>query len=246
MKAPRKRPTRPGPAEPTTGKSPFDIHLVMQRISDHVQALPKAAMFELADQGYRSLFEQLIACIISVRTREEVTIPTARALFATARTPAQVERLGPAGIDKLIRACTFHEPKSRDIHQIARRVVDEFGGTLPCDFDTLTSFRGVGSKCANLALGVACDLPHGVAVDIHVHRVTNRWGYVAASTPEKTMLQLQHALPREYSGVVNVPAGRRRRSSLNGSSDSCASLREMSAFFTQLQRSLRAMLAQSP
>ena len=111
----------------------------------------------------------------------------------------------------MIRTCTFHEPKSRTIHAIAKRVVKEFGGNLPCDFATLTSFSGVGPKCANLVLGIACNRPGGIPVDIHVHRVTNRWGYVEATAPEKTMAALEAKLPKEYWLEINkllVPFGK--------------------------------------
>ena len=120
-------------------------------------------------------------------------------------------KLTPQKIDDLIHACTFHEPKSRTIHAIAKRVVKEFSGQWPCDFETLTGFSGVGPKCANLVLGIACDKPGGIPVDIHVHRVTNRWGYVAAKTPEKTMAALEAALPKKYWVEINklmVPFGK--------------------------------------
>src|ERR687883_1124203 len=133
--------------EPRPDKRPFDVDEVIARIREAVRPLPKAAMFQLAEEGFDSPFEQLIACIISIRTLEEVTLPTARRLFARARTPAEVAALGPAAIDDLIGACTFHEPKAAQIHAIARRVVDEYGGTLPCDRDVLLSFHGVGPKC---------------------------------------------------------------------------------------------------
>src|SRR5262245_25463800 len=154
----------------------------MRRVRDAVRPFAKAALFELADEGFRSAFEQLVACIISVRTLDEVTLPTARRLFAVARTPAEVSRMTPEEIDRHIRACTFHEPKARQIQAIARRVVEEYAGHLPCDPEVLLSFHGVGSKCANLVLGIACDQPR-IAVDVHVHRVTNRWGYVHTATP---------------------------------------------------------------
>lgn len=172
---------------------------------------PKAVLFELAEQGFGSPFEILVACIITIRTLEEVSLPTALRLFHVARTPAQIAAMSPAQIDALIHACTFHERKSRTIHAIAQRAVQEYDGQLPCDFDTLTGFAGVGPKCANLTLGIACDRPGGIPVDIHVHRVTNRWGYVQASTPEKTMAALERALPRRYWVEINkllVPFGK--------------------------------------
>ena len=183
----------------------------MARLRDAVRDRPKAVLFELAERGYGSPFEVLVACVITIRTLEEVSLPTSLRLFEVARTPEQVAALTPGQIDDLIRACTFHEPKARTIHAIARRVVAEFGGKLPCDFATLTSFAGVGPKCANLALGIACDRPGGIPVDIHVHRVTNRWGYADGRTPEKTMAALEAKLPREYWVEINkllVPFGK--------------------------------------
>jgi endonuclease-3 len=125
-------------------KKPFDIDLVMRRLRTAVKPYTPAAMFQLADEGYRSLFEQLVACIISIRTLEEVTLPTCRRLFAAARTPGAVAKLTVGQIDELTRTCTFHEPKAKTIREIASQAVKEFGGELPCDFDKLTTFRGVG------------------------------------------------------------------------------------------------------
>jgi endonuclease-3 len=192
------------------GKRPFNIHVVIRRIRAAVEELAAAAMFELRDDGYGGLFEQLVACIISIRTRDEVSLPTAKKLFARARTAREIVALGPAGIDALIRSATFHEGKAHQIHAIAERVVDEFGGELPCDEATLLSFRGVGPKCANLALGVACGATK-ISVDIHVHRVTNRWGYVQTRTPEQTTAALEAKLPKRYWVEINrllVPFGK--------------------------------------
>jgi endonuclease-3 len=191
-------------------KQPFEIDVVIDRIREAVQPFPKAALFELAEEGYDSPFEQLVACMISIRTRDEVTLPTARQLFAVARTPITVSRLTPAQIEEQIRACMFHEGKARQIHEIAGRAVAEFGGTLPCESEVLQSFHGVGPKCANLVLGIACGQAR-IGVDIHVHRVTNRWGYVRTSSPEETMTALEAKLPREYWIEINrllVPFGK--------------------------------------
>jgi len=191
-------------------KKPFDIDQAIDRIRVAVAPLPKAAMFELADEGFDSPFEQLIACIISIRTFDEVMLPTARRFFARARTPIEVSQLTPTEIDKLIVASSFHERKAQQIHTIARRIVDEYGGTLPCDAEVLLSFAGVGPKCANLVLGIACGEAH-IGVDVHVHRVTNRWGYVQAATPERTMASLEAKLPHRYWVEINrllVPFGK--------------------------------------
>ena len=183
-------------------KKPFDIGLAIRRIRAAVRPWPKAALFELAEEGFNSTFEQLAACIISIRTYDEVTLPVARKLFERARTPAEVSKLTYEELDALINLSTFHERKASQILAIARRAVDEYDGELPCDSEVLRSFSGVGPKCANLVLGIACGEPF-ISVDIHVHRVTNRWGYIQASTPEKTLLELEAKLPRRYWIEIN-------------------------------------------
>ena len=191
-------------------KRRFDIHTVLRRIRAAVAEHADAAMFELAERGFKSVFQQLVACIISIRTRDEVSLPTAIKLLEGAGTPEDVAWLSVTQIDVLIRASSFHEAKAVQIRDIARRTVDEFGGELPCDFEVLTSFRGVGPKCANLTMGVVCGAER-ISVDIHVHRVTNRWGYIAASTPERTMRALEEKLPRKYWIEINrllVPFGK--------------------------------------
>ncbi|MGH7720529.1 MAG: endonuclease III domain-containing protein [Gemmatimonadaceae bacterium] len=182
----------------------------MRLLRSAVAAHADAAMFELADEGYRSPFEQLVACIISIRTLDEVSLPTARRLFEGARTPAEMARLGPARIDRLIRTSSFHEAKAYQIHAIAARVAGEMGGELPCDREVLLSFKGVGPKCANLTLGIACGETH-ISVDVHVHRVANRWGLVSERVPERTMAALERVLPRRYWVELNrllVPFGK--------------------------------------
>ncbi|HEX7049231.1 MAG TPA: hypothetical protein VF188_03380 [Longimicrobiales bacterium] len=191
-------------------KRRFDIDAVMRRIRQAVRRFPPAALFALADEGYDSPFEQLVACILSIRTRDETMLPMARKLFARARTPAAVAALAPAELAELIGASRFHERKVRQIRAIARRIEAEHGGRLPCDGETLRSFEGVGPKCANLVLGIACGIPR-VGADVHVHRVTNRWGYVETRTPEQTTAALEARLPRRYWIEINrllVPFGK--------------------------------------
>lgn len=193
-----------------TPKEPHDIDQMMSRLREAVRPFPKAAMFELAEAGFASPFEQLVGCIISIRTYDEVTLPAAKRLFARARTPAEMARLAPHEIEALIRPATFGERKAEQIRALAGRVADEFGGELPCNRDVLLSFDGVGPKCANLTLGIACGLPL-ISVDIHVHRVTNRWGYIQTKTPEKTITALEAKLPQRYWVEINrllVPFGK--------------------------------------
>ncbi|HEX5415432.1 MAG TPA: endonuclease III [Chloroflexota bacterium] len=193
-----------------TEKLPFDIDVVVSLIREAVRDLPPAVLFQLADEGYGTPFEQLVACIISIRTLDEVTERVARQLFARARTAADFNLLSVEELDELIAESNFHAGKALQIKAIAARVAEEFGGELPCDENLLLSFRGVGPKCTNLVMGIACGVPR-VAVDIHVHRVTNRWGYVQAKTPEQTMAALIDKLPERYWIEINrllIPFGK--------------------------------------
>ena len=191
-------------------KRPFDIELAMPRLHEAIRPFPKAALFALAEEGFDAPFELLMACIISIRTRDEVTLPCARRLFALARTPIAVSQLTPEAIDKAISTCTFHDAKAAQIYDIACRLTATHGGTLPCDAVLLRSFRGVGPKCANLVLGIGCH-QSCIGVDIHVHRIANRWGYVHGRTPEHTMTALEAVLPQQYWVEINrllVPFGK--------------------------------------
>lgn len=191
-------------------KEPFDIDLAFQHLEKIVEPFPKAGLFELQEEGFNSPFELLVACIISIRTYDEVMLPCTRKLFEVARTPEAMSQLRVEQIDDLIRTSTFHENKAKQIHDMAVRIVEEFEGRLPCDLETMTSFKGVGPKCANLVLGIACDQPM-IGVDIHVHRIVNRWGYVNTKTPEKTLTALEGKLPEKYWVDINrllVPFGK--------------------------------------
>ena len=194
----------PGP------KKEFDLPLALEKIEKAVAPYPKAALFDLFERGFTSLFEQLLACLISIRTFDEVTIPASEALFALGRTPEEIANLSPEEIAAAIRPSSYADSKGFQIQAIARQVVDKYGGELPADFEVLTGFKGVGPKCAGLALGIAAGQSR-IGVDVHVHRVTNRWGYIQASTPEKSMQELEKKLPREYWVTINrllVPFGK--------------------------------------
>jgi endonuclease-3 len=188
----------------------FDVDLAIERIRDAVRPFPKAMLFQLYEAGHTTAFEILVACLISVRTRDETSLTMARQLFARARTPATMAALDINDIDALIGKCAFHLVKSEQLHTMARLILEENQGDLPCSFEAMTSFPGIGPKCANLALGIACGQPR-IGVDIHVHRITNRWGYVTAPTPEATMAVLHKQLPEKYWVEINallVPFGK--------------------------------------
>ena len=191
-------------------KRPFNIDVVVRRIRREVAQFKDAAMFDLRSHGYTTIFQQLVACIISIRTYDEVSLPVSIALLKRASTPEAMAKLTERQIDALIAKSTFHESKARDIREIARRTVSEFGGELPADAEVLMSFRGVGPKCANLALGVAANQEH-ISVDVHVARVTGRWGYVKIGSPDAVRRQLEEKLPRKYWIEINrllVPFGK--------------------------------------
>src|SRR5207302_6415003 len=131
-------------------------------------------------------------------------------LFARARMPAEVAALDINDIDALISRSAFHLVKAQHIHTMAELVVEEHGGVVPCSYEVMTSYPGIGPKCANLTLGIACNQPR-IGVDIHVHRITNRWGYVTTTSPAATLAALEAKLPRQCWLDINallVPFGK--------------------------------------
>ena len=191
-------------------KEPFNIDEVFRRLREATAHLPKAAMFELRDRGYSSPFEQLVASLISARTLDETTIPVSLRIFEVARTPEALAGLDEGTLVKLLHGATFPEPKARDLKRLAQQIATEHGGRVPDTMEGLTAFRGVGPKIAALTLAVGFHQPF-IAVDIHVHRVTNRWGYIHTSSPEASMKALEAKLPKQYWIEINerlVPFGK--------------------------------------
>ncbi len=191
-------------------KNAFDIDEVFRRLRAACMRLPKAAMFQLRDEGFHTPYEQLVASLISARTLDETTIPVCQRLFARARTPGAMAAMDEAELIALLRGATFPEPKARDILAFSRIILERHGGEVPDTLEALTAFRGVGPKVAALTLAVGFNKP-AICVDIHVHRVTNRWGYVAEPTPERTMATLARKLPQQYWIEINerlVPFGK--------------------------------------
>lgn len=183
-------------------KKPFALADMLRRIEKAIQPFPKAAMFELYQRGYTSLFEQLISCIISIRTLDETTIPLSEKLFARARTPEALAEMSPGELEKLLTGSQFPGQKAHTMLGIANVAIEQYGGELPADYTVLTGLKGVGPKCAKLALGVATGAA-GISVDVHVHRVVNRWGLVETRTPEATMEALEAIVPEKKWIDVN-------------------------------------------
>ena len=172
------------------------------------RALRKAAeawtvpiVSDMATHG-ASPFEILIAALLSARTLDTVTAVIAPRLFALARTPEQMLRLSAREIEKAIHGVAFSETKSKQILEISRILTEQYGSRVPDDLDQLDELPGVGRKIANLVVTDAFDKP-GICVDTHVHRITNRWGYVHTKTPDETELALREKLPRRYWHEIN-------------------------------------------
>lgn len=179
----------------------YPIGEMLRRIEALNAAYPKAAMFELCERGYTSLFEQLVSCIISIRTLDETTMPVSLRLFEKARTPEAVLALGREPLADLLYGSTFPGQKADTILAVATAALAN-GGAVSENFEALTAIKGVGPKCANLALGVALGVP-AISVDVHVHRVVNRWGLVQTATPEKTFKALEEIVPQDLWISIN-------------------------------------------
>jgi endonuclease-3 len=142
-------------------------------------------------------FLTLIGCILSLRTKDQATAIAAPRLFARADTPSKMLNLAEAEIAKLVYPVGFYRTKARVILQICRDLLDHFDGKVPNRIDNLLTLKGVGRKTANLVVTEAFGKP-GICVDTHVHRISNRWGFIKTATPEKSEAALREALPRRY------------------------------------------------
>lgn len=150
----------------------------------------------------RDPFRLLIACVISLRTKDAVTAEASARLFAVAPTPAALAVLEEEHIAQLIYPAGFYRTKARQLRTIAGRLLAEHGGAVPADLDALLAQPGVGRKTANLVLGLGFGIP-AICVDTHVHRIANRLGLVATTTPEGTERALQSVLPRRLWIGIN-------------------------------------------
>ena len=139
----------------------------------------------------------LVACILSLRTQDSTTGPAAARLFAAAATPDAMLRLPAARIARLIYPVGFYRTKARVILGICRDLLDRFGGRVPDTIEDLLTLKGVGRKTANLVVTMGYGKP-GICVDTHVHRISNRLGYVRTRTPEETETVLRQRLPRRF------------------------------------------------
>ena len=199
-----------GKTSETGEPKPWDWDAALPLLREAVAPYPPAALFALSEDGYATLFEVVVGCILSIRTRDEDLMRIAPRLFASARTPKAIADLDETELIHLISGTQFPEPKAKQIQMIAR-IALENNGELSCDLEDLLALPGVGPKCAHLSRGIACGIMDGVPVDVHVFRVTNRWGIVQAKTPEKTADALQEVTPAPFRLELNrllVPFGK--------------------------------------
>jgi len=150
----------------------------------------------------RDPFKVLIATILSARTKDEVTIKASRKLFSAADNPQDMLKLGEEKISELIYPVGFYRNKAKNIVQICKELVEKYNGKVPDTMEELLKLKGVGRKTASLVLILGYD-KMGICVDTHVHRITNRWGYVKTRTPEETEMELRKKLPKKHWKEIN-------------------------------------------
>ena len=147
-------------------------------------------------------FATLISCLLSLRTQDVTTAAASERLFRLARTPQAMLRLPVGAIERAIYPVGFYKTKARTLHHVCRTLLDRYDGRVPEELDELLTIKGVGRKTANLVVTLAFGKP-GICVDTHVHRISNRWGYVRTRTPEETEMALRAKLPRRHWIMFN-------------------------------------------
>jgi endonuclease III len=151
----------------------------------------------LMAETYASPFRVLISCILSLRTQDQTTAVASKNLFALADTPETMRRLSEQKIAKTIYPVGFYRTKAKVIRDICETLVRDYRGAVPDEIDELLKLKGVGRKTANLVVTLGYRKP-GICVDTHVHRISNRWGYVRTKDPKETEFALRAKLPRQY------------------------------------------------
>jgi endonuclease-3 len=179
----------------------FDIHAAMAILAKTMPNYQQPLVDEMGAEN-QTPFRILIATILSLRTKDTLTAVVAPRLFAVADTPSAMLKLDEEQIAKLIYPVGFYRNKAKSILAICAILLERYDGQVPADLDALLALPGVGRKTANLVMTMGFGLP-GICVDIHVHRITNRWGYVQTKTPEDTEMALRAKLPLEYWIPIN-------------------------------------------
>ena len=170
---------------------------IIEILRKATKKMPPPASLAIVHEFGKNPYLILISCLLSLRTRDTVSLPASQRLFAHAQTPSQMLALPVATIEKLIFPAGFYHRKARLLHAVSKDLLERFGGRVPATYDQLTSIKGIGPKTANLVLGTAFDIP-AICVDIHVHRVSNRLGLVKTKTVAQTEAELQKIVPKKY------------------------------------------------
>jgi len=185
-----------------------DIHAALRILRRQVRRWQEPVVGVVAKES-RDPFRILIACILSLRTKDRTTAEASRRLFALASDPSSMLKLSLRLIERAIYPVGFYRTKAKQLRGICRRLLDVYDGQVPDSIEALLTLTGVGRKTANLVVTVGYGKP-GICVDIHVHRISNRWGYVRTKTPEQTEQALRRKLPASYWITFNdllVPFG---------------------------------------
>ncbi len=185
-----------------------DIHAVVSEVKKTIRRWKEPILGVVARET-RDPFRILIACLLSLRTKDQTTADASQRLFQLADTPENMRTLSIKTIEKAIYPVGFYKNKAKQIRAICQSLLRDFGGRVPDTIEELLTLKGVGRKTANLVVTVGYRKP-GICVDIHVHRISNRWGYVQTRTPEETERALRQKLPATYWITFNdwlVPFG---------------------------------------
>lgn len=179
-----------------------DIHRTMAVLQAEATQWADTALTVVAETMGHDPFKILIGCLLSLRTKDETTGPAAARLFALAGTAETMLQLPLERIEQAIYPVGFYRTKARMILDICRALVEQHAGKVPDRIEALLGLKGVGRKTANLVLALGFQKP-AICVDTHVHRISNRWGYVRTKTPKETEARLRRKLPRAYWLVYN-------------------------------------------
>ena len=185
------------------------IHAMLRIVKREIRQWREPVVGVVARESDQNPFHILISCLLSLRTRDQTTGEASERLFALAQTPEDMLKLPLKTIEQAIYPVGFYRTKARSIHRICQRLLDVYGGIVPDSIDDLVTLSGVGRKTANLVVTVGYGKP-GICVDIHVHRISNRWGYIKTKTPDETEQALRRTLPSQYWITFNdllVPYG---------------------------------------
>ncbi len=174
----------------------FSIYTAIEILRNVTASMPQPLIDQMRET-HQTPYKILVATLLSLRTKDATTAQVTPKLFALAQTPSEMVQLSLQQIETAIYPVGFYRNKAKTLHAVSHMLLEKHGGNVPRTLDELLALPGVGRKTANLVLTAGFGLP-GICVDIHVHRISNRWGYVKTASPDKTELALRKKLPPEY------------------------------------------------